>query len=474
MPEQASSLAWLDPLLRIMPTVPRPRTPLPLSTRLMWTFIAVTIYLLLSLTPLYGVYGSRQLLPIELYSIIFATSAGTLAHLGIGPIVIAGILLEILVFSGILNVDLEDPLEQLRFNALLKLLALAIAALEATVAVTVGILRVRSPLLGFAVVLQLLAATLVILLLDDLITNGWGIGSGISLFILVSIARTIIWYTFSPAMSPDGYPVGVIPAVVVAALHGVLPPDLIYSFYRGGTLVGLVATVLLAVFILYVELLRVPIPLSITQLRGIKYSLPLRVMYVSVLPIIFTAFTLALFSSILRYIAIANLIGPGHPLAWLACVTTYGNRFVPCENSLLYFLTTPPPPNITPQYVIVHVIIYVVLCTVFAYLWVQIAGMSAEDQAKYIVRSGLSIPGFRPNVRIVAKYLERYINALTITSGVLAGLIAALGDLLQVFSGGIGLMLLVEIALQYYAIAMQEHMFEMFPGLRRLLGVEAM
>jgi len=472
MSQGASSIAWLDPILRLIPTVPRPRAPLPLGTRLMWTFIAITIYLLLSLTPLYGVYGSRQLLPLELYSIIFATSTGTLAHLGIGPIVIAGILLEILVFSGLLKVNLEDPVEQLRFNALLKLLALVIAALEASVAVTVGILRVPSPLLGLIVVIQLVAATLIILLLDDLITNGWGIGSGISLFILVSIAKTIVWYVFSPAMGPDGYPVGIIPAVIVAALHGVFPPDLIYSFYRGGTVVGLIATVLLVIFILYVELLRVPIPLSITQLRGIKYTLPLRVMYVSVLPIIFTAFTLALFSSILRFIAIANMIGPGHPLSWLACVTTYNGRFVPCENSLLYFLTTPPPPNITPQYIIVHIILYVVLCTIYAYLWVQIAGMSAEDQARYIVRSGLSIPGFRPNVRIIAKYLERYINALTITSGVLAGLIAALGDLLQVFSGGIGLILLVEIALQYYAIAMREHMFEMFPGLKRILGVE--
>ncbi len=472
MAEKTTSLAWLDPILRMMPTVPRPRTPLPLGTRLLWTFVAITIYLLLSLTPLFGVYGSRQLIPLELYSVIFATSAGTLAHLGIGPIVIAGILLEILVFSGILNIDLEDPVEQLRFNALMKLLSLGIAALEATVAVTVGILRVRSPLLGFLVVLQLLGATLIILLLDDMITNGWGIGSGISLFILVSIARTVVWYMFSPAVSPDGYPVGIIPAIVIAALHGVLPPELIYSFYRGGTLVGLFSTILMILFILYLELLRVPIPLSITQMRGIKYTLPLRVMYVSVLPIIFTAFTLALFSGILRYIAIANMIGPGHPLSWLACVTTYGTRFVPCENSVLYFLTTPPPPNITPQYVVVHIILYVVLCTVYAYLWVQIAGMSAEEQAKYLVRSGLSIPGFRPNVKVVTRYLERYINALTITSGVLAGLVAAFGDLLQVFSGGIGLMLLVEIALQYYAIAMREHMFEMFPGLKRVLGIE--
>ena len=146
-----------------------------------------------------------------------------------------------------------------------------------------------------------------------------------------------------------------------------------------------------------------------------------------------------------------------------------GGIFIPCENSVLYFLTTPPPPNITPQYVIVHIIIYVILCTIFAYLWVNIAGMSAEDQARYIVQAKLSIPGFRPSVKIIAKYLEKYINALTLTSGVLAGLIAAIGDLLGVFSGGIGLILLVEIILQYYALALHEQLFEIYPGLKRLI-----
>ncbi len=474
MPEARSLLEKLDPILRYIPTVPRPRTPLPLSARLFWTFVAVTIYLLLMMTPLYGIqHAAVPSFYFRLMSLIFATSFGTLAHLGIGPIVIAGIILEILVFSGILEIDLEDPTDRVRFNALMKLLSLGIAALEAVTAVTIGWLRVSSPLIGALVVLQLLVATLIIILLDDMITNGWGLGSGIGLFILVSIAKTVMWYTFSPVLAPDNYPVGVIPALITAAVRHHLPFDLIYSFNRGGTIVGLAATILLGFFVLYLELLSVPIPLTFTQFRGVKYSLPLRVMYVSVIPIIFTAFTLILISHLLQYVAFATMNNPA--LRWLACVRRapeFGGAWVPCENSLLYFLWSPPPPNITPQYIIMHIILYVVLCTIYAYIWVNIAGMSAEDQAKYIVEAKLSIPGFRPNVRIVAKYLEKYINALTITSGVLTGLLAALGDLLQVFGGGIGLILLVEIALQYYAIAVSEHLFEMFPGLRRFAGIE--
>jgi protein translocase subunit secY/sec61 alpha len=126
----------------------------------------------------------------------------------------------------------------------------------------------------------------------------------------------------------------------------------------------------------------------------------------------------------------------------------------------------------TPQYVVVHILMYIALSIVFAYLWVNLAGLSAEDQARTMVTSGLSIPGFRTSARSLAMHLRRYVNSLTFTSGLLAGLIAALGDVLGVYGTGIGLILLVEIIIQYYTIAMQEQLFEAYPGLKRILGVE--
>ncbi|WP_243670588.1 hypothetical protein [Vulcanisaeta sp. JCM 16161] len=50
--------------------------------------------------------------------------------MGITPIVVAGIILEILVFSDMINIDLEDPEDQAKFNALLKLLAIVFGLLE--------------------------------------------------------------------------------------------------------------------------------------------------------------------------------------------------------------------------------------------------------------------------------------------------------------------------------------------------------
>ncbi|GEM_PF-65762 len=469
----------IEPILRLVPTVPRPSTPLPVSSRLFWTFLAITIYLFMSITPLYGVDQLKvSTMYNPLVAMIFASTGGTLMQLGIAPLIISGIILEILVFSGVLNIDLSDPHDQARFNGLYKLLALFIAFGETLVVIASGQLGPLTPISALLVIIQLQFATLMIILLDDMITKGWGIGSGISLFILVSILRRIFWYTFSP-IYPTGHelPLGIIPALTVAVYHASLGSldylaSLIYGFERPATLVGFISTIVLAIIILYIEMARVSIPLVITQYRGFKYTLPLRLMYVSVLPIIFTAFTLSLIHQV--FLALWTSVGINNPsLHWLVCMKEIKpGTWAPCENSLMYFLWSPAPPNITPQFVIAHILIYIALATVFAYIWVNIAGMSAEDQAKYIVQGGLHIPGFRPSVKIIAKYLEKYISALTITSGVLAGLIAAIGDLLHVFSGGIGLILLVEIVLQYYALAMREQVFEIYPMLKRFIERE--
>jgi len=170
------SLSKFDPILSILPTVERPRGRLPASTRLFWTFVVATIYLLMSITPLYGVpsevvYGTRS--PASaLLGIIFGSAQGTLAHLGIGPIVIAGILLEILVFSGVLPMELEDRENRLRFTALLKLVALLVAAVEVGVGISAGQFGLLTPAQALLVFIQLIFATLIIILLDDLMSKG--------------------------------------------------------------------------------------------------------------------------------------------------------------------------------------------------------------------------------------------------------------------------------------------------------------
>ena len=45
---------------------------------------------------------------------------------------------------------------------------------------------------------QLMGAGLVVIFLDDMLRNGYGLGSGISLFICANTSETIFWVAFSP------------------------------------------------------------------------------------------------------------------------------------------------------------------------------------------------------------------------------------------------------------------------------------
>ena len=49
-----------------------------------------------------------------------------------------------------------------------------------------------------------MCAGLVVLLLDELLQKGYGLGSGISLFIATNICETIVWKAFSPATINTG------------------------------------------------------------------------------------------------------------------------------------------------------------------------------------------------------------------------------------------------------------------------------
>jgi preprotein translocase subunit SecY len=454
--------------LTFLPTVSRPQRKIPLSRRLFWTVVVATVYILMTITPLYGVAHKQEQQGTQqaqlLLSIIFGTAYGTLAHLGIGPIVIAGILLEVFAFSGLLNLDLNKREDRLKFTLLLKWTALGIAALEAVAYVLAGQFGEVTPLGGVLIVVQLLIATVIIILLDDLMSKGWGIGSAISLIIFLGVSRQIFLSLFSWDIVKDDneslHVFGLLPALGAAlydlftrgdatALVGLVdrPVVLKGQITYLPDFVGLLSTLVLAFVILYLEMMKVNIPVTAGQYRGIKFTIPLRFVYVSVLPIIFTTYSLLLVGQLLLPFADNPVVGG------IVQVIFLPHRF---------FFNVPA--------LILHYLVYVALAIAFAWVWVQLAGLSAEDQARQFTQSQLHVPGFRQSEKILAKILERPINALTIISGFLAGSFAALGNILGVWGGGAGLILLIEIALQYYALVMREQMMEMYPGLKQLLG----
>ena len=84
--------------------------------------------------------------------------------------------------------------------------------------------------------------------------------------------------------------------------------------------------------------------------------------------------------------------------------------------------------------------------------------------------SGLQIPGFRKDPRVLESILNRYIMPLTVMGGAAVGLLAASADLLGALVRGTGLLLAVMIVYKLYEQIAQEHAYDMHPALRKVIA----
>src|SRR5438094_10402222 len=83
----------------------------------------------MSITPLYQ-FGAGKQDPFQFLRIIFASTQGTLTELGIGPIVTAGLILQLLQGSDILRLDLSNTEDRALFGTATKLLTFIVISVE--------------------------------------------------------------------------------------------------------------------------------------------------------------------------------------------------------------------------------------------------------------------------------------------------------------------------------------------------------
>jgi preprotein translocase subunit SecY len=127
----ARLLELMDPIVRRLPEIPKPQRKVPLKEKALWTIIALAIYLVMAEIPMYGVpffeTGYEQYM---FYRVIFASKQGSLMELGIGPIVTAGLIMQILAGSKLLNVNMSDPKDRGLFTGTQKILAILMTLVE--------------------------------------------------------------------------------------------------------------------------------------------------------------------------------------------------------------------------------------------------------------------------------------------------------------------------------------------------------
>ncbi len=470
----------MEPLLAAMPAVKSPEGHVHFKNKLMWTFGILVLYFALTNIPVFGLSTSSQ--DVFLYwRALMAGASGSIVHLGIGPIVTASIVLQLLKGADILHIDTSDTRGQVMYMGLQKILILVMIVIEAAPNLIGGFMQpdavVAAQLFGgnmfivsLLIFIQICIGGGLVFLMDEVVTK-WGIGSGVGLFIIAGISQAIVNGFINWMPLSDPYPVGFFPRLVAVVLSGAN-----FIQYFGAELLAFVTTIAIFLIIVYVESTRIEIPLAHAQVRGARARFPVKLIYASVLPMILVRVLqaniqmLGMFLSNIGITVLGTFNGQtpvsglmwylapiNGPTQWMWWVTDLGHA--PWEVLLRLGI---------------DITFMVVGGAIFALFWIKTAGLDSKDVARQIQMSGMSIPGYRRNPQVLEKYLDRYIPRVTIIGGVFIGILSVVANLFGVIGAvsGTGLLLTVSITYRLYEEIASQQIMEMYPFMRTFFGKE--
>ena len=515
--DKSSRLYALHRFVDVYPTITKPERHVRFNEKMWTTTFVLIIYFAMTNVMLYGLSGQA----LDLFSgfrSIMAGASGTIMHLGIGPIVTGSIIMQLFAGAKIIRLDLSNSEDKAMYQGVQKLLVLIMIPIEA-IPQTYGFLDPMEFLIdsygmgwaNFVIVAQLFAGSYLVFLLDELVSK-WGIGSGMSLFIAAGVSQSTFVGTLSPlpVTSGLGYSMSNPPSGTLPMIFYMFREATNYEMIRSNgfesillthvnPLAALFSSVVVFLVVAYAESSKLELPLTHGKVRGHRGKYPIRLVYASNIPVILMAallaninmFTLLFWSHPTLsqtpflgregYGSLSEYIGTYEQgqttasggFAWYASMVNGVNDWLlPLLNQ------TGDAFGHSLTQIMVHVIFYVVLMTVgsmvFAKFWIDTTNMGTKDVAKQIERTGMQIPGFRKNPKVLEKILENYIPPVTYFSGAFVGLLAAGEDLLGTVGNatGTGLLLALGIILRTYEQIQKEQAMEMHPMIRQFFGAE--
>ncbi len=473
-------------IFNFIPEVTKPiEKKLDFKTKLKWTLIVLISFFVLANTPLFGL-SVNALAQFEYLAIILGTDFGSIISLGIGPIVMASIILQLLTGSGIVNIDTTSVEGKKFFQGVQKLLVFFFIVFEALIYVLMQGLQAAPGFKGL-LIFQLILGGLVIFYMDDLTTK-WGFGSGVSLF----IAAGVSWRLFTSAfqfVNQQGrnclldFKTTACSGKIFVLIQSIINK---YPIEFMSALAAILATLIIFLIVVWAQSLKVEIPLSFGRIRGYGIKWPLSFFYASVIPVILTAALMAnvqLFGGLVENAAAPCILGGEGcvGMAKIASYFTFLGHFVEGQaiSGLAFWMGS---TNILDLFIrggflpiylfqgLTHILFFMFFSTLFAVFWVKTAGMDAKAQAQKIASSGLQVAGFRQDVRILESILDRYIMPLTVMGGLAIGLLASITDLLGALVSGTAILLVIMIMFQFYQNIAQQHQMDMNPAMRKFIG----
>jgi protein transport protein SEC61 subunit alpha len=503
-------LRALSPFVRVMPEVKAPDREVSFREKFVWTAVVLIVFLIMSHLPLYGVDRTVGTDYLWAMRVILASTRGTLMELGIGPIVTAGLVMQLLSGSKIIDVDFGDPEDRALFTGGQKVIALFMTAFQAIAYIGGNAYGNLDPINQLLVFLQLFISGIVVILMDELVQKGWGLGSGVSLFIMTNVAGQVLFnmldFTQAETTGPAGYigsnpsnpeatnlPKGIIAAIIsnimrafgIGTANGP-PVDATWFIFREPamrtpSLFSLAVTFVIFGAVIWMESVRVEIPLQYAKYRGMKARYPIKLLYTSNIPVILAQ---ALYANILFFGQMIwssfNRDGNNPFLSWIGIFTRdeESGRLI-ANFGLAKYIT--PPQGIFSLYaeglegwfhVFVYASLMILLCWGFSKVWVDISGIAPRDVSRQLLDSGYMVPGFRTSEKVMERLLERYIPVVAGLGGFLIGILAAAADVMGALASGTGILLMVSIIKQYYEQIAKEQLAGMGgEGITGLLGI---
>jgi protein transport protein SEC61 subunit alpha len=442
----------------------------------MWTIITLFLFLVCCQIPLYGIKSNNAADPFYWVRVVLASNRGTLMELGISPIVTSGLVMQLLAGSKIIQVDQSVKEDRALFQGAQKLFGIVITIGEAVAYVLSGMYgNVRDLGAGNAILIitQLFLAGIIVIILDELLQKGYGLGSGISLFIATNICENIIWKAFSPTTINTGRGTE-FEGAIIALFHLLITRTdkvraLREAFYRTNlpNLTNLLATVFVFIVVIYFQGFRVDLPVKYQKYRGQQGSYPIKLFYTSNIPIILqTALVsnLYFFSQLLykRYSSniLVQLLGRWQDVEG----NSFGSQSVPV-GGLAYYVS--PPGSLAeilhdPFHALFYLTFILTACALFSKTWIEVSGSSPKDVAKQLRDQDMIIKGFRD--KSVITVLNRYIPTAAAFGGMCIGALTVVADFMGAIGSGTGILLAVTIIFQYFEMFVKEQSKESGTG----------
>lgn len=454
-------LTYLRPALQFLPQVEKAQKLVPFQDRVVWTLLTLLVFLVCSQIPLYGITKVIGDDPMFWSRMILASNRGTLMELGIGPIVTASMIVQLLVGTKIIEIDTKNREEKDLLNSVQKLLAVGIALFEAIAYVFSGMygdLETIGAVRAVLIIVQLVAASVMVQLLDEILSRDYGVVGAISLFIATNVCEELLWKSFSPLR--EG---GEFEGAIVALFHYITSSQnkaqaVRKALYRDNlpNINNILATVFVFLVVNYFQGFQMNIAIHNRQLKGHAESYPIKLFYTSNMPIILQS---TLLSNIFFVSRLLYKRFPGFFLVRLLGKykeASLGGQSYPVSG-LVYYIS--PPHSLRalladPVHAATYILFILVSCAIFSRMWVEASGTSAKEVQKSLTDQKVTALGGTDH--LLFKKLNRYIPKAAYLGGVSIGVLSLLADFLGAIGSGTGILLTCGVVYEFYEEFLKE------------------